>query len=63
VDCAGINAIHPKKRAVKIIDEININFPFLNLSAKAPKDGLAISPTKGKIAYLNKSYIKLIIYE
>ena len=36
----------------KILDERNINFPFLNLSAKAPKDGLAISPTKGKIAYL-----------
>jgi hypothetical protein len=52
VDCAGMKAIQPKKIAVKTIDDININFPFLNLSAKAPKDGLAISPTKGKIAYL-----------
>jgi hypothetical protein len=55
VVCAGMKAIPPKKMAVKIMDKININFPFLNLSAKAPKDGFAISPTKGKIAYL---YIK-----
>jgi len=48
----GIKQIREKKTAVSAMADRKMGLPQLNLSAKAPKDGLAMRPTKGKTVYM-----------